>query len=106
MQALVKEGHGLALIREGTLLEEGLTTRPILGVDWTVDTAVIYHKQRHPKTIPLLVRKLKRSMQKDQRKDSGSVIVHNSNGVNGASRRPVQSVKESPVQLSFYNELH
>ena len=106
MQALVKEGHGLALIREGTLLEEGLTTRPILGVDWTVDTAVIYHKQRHPKTIPLLVRKLKRSMQKDQRKDNASVIAHSSNGVNGAGRRPVQSVKESPVQLSFYNELH
>jgi DNA-binding transcriptional LysR family regulator len=106
MQTLVKEGHGLALIREGTLLEEGLTTRPILGVDWTVDTAVIYHKQRHPKTIPLLVRKLKRGMQKDHRKDHASVIVHNSNGVNGAGRRPGQSVKESPAQLSFYNELH
>jgi hypothetical protein len=33
MQALVKEGHGLALIREETSLDEGLTTRPIAGVD-------------------------------------------------------------------------
>lgn len=63
MQTLVKEGHGLTLIREGTPLEEGLITRRLAGVDWTVDTAVIYHKQRHPKTVPILVRKLKRSLQ-------------------------------------------
>lgn len=44
MLTLVKEGHGLALIREGTPLEEGLTSRRLVGVDWTVDTAVIYHK--------------------------------------------------------------
>ena len=33
MQMLVKDGHGLALIREGTTLDEELTTRPIMGVD-------------------------------------------------------------------------
>jgi DNA-binding transcriptional LysR family regulator len=60
MQTLVKEGYGLALIREGTLLDQELTTRPIVGVDWTVDTAVIYHKQRRPKTVPILLRKLKK----------------------------------------------
>ena len=59
MQMLVKEGYGFALVREGTRLDEDLTTRPIAGVDWTVDTAVIYHKQWRPKTIPLLVRKFK-----------------------------------------------
>jgi len=60
MQTLVKEGHGLTLIREGTILDDELTTRPISGVDWTVDTAVIYHKLRHPKTVPILVRKFGR----------------------------------------------
>jgi DNA-binding transcriptional LysR family regulator len=60
MQMLVKEGHGLALIREGTPLDEELTARPILGVDWTVDIGMIFHRQRHPKTIPILVRKLRR----------------------------------------------
>jgi hypothetical protein len=60
MQMLVKEGHGFALIREGTILDDELTTRPIAGVDWTVDTAVIYHKVRHPKTVPILVRKFGR----------------------------------------------
>jgi DNA-binding transcriptional LysR family regulator len=102
MQTLVKEGYGFSLIREGTVLEEGLTTRPILGVDWTVDTAVIYHKQRHPKTVPVLVRKLKRAIQKDLNRDNVSVMVRIANGV---SKRPPQSVQESPVQLSFYNEI-
>jgi DNA-binding transcriptional LysR family regulator len=97
MRSLVREGYGLALIREGTLLEEDLTTRPILGVDWTVDTAVIYHKQRHPKTVPILVRRLKRNIQKD-----ASVMTRTANGV---SKRASHSVQESPVQLSFYNEI-
>jgi hypothetical protein len=26
-------------------------TRPVVGVDWTVDTAIVYNKVRHPKTI-------------------------------------------------------
>lgn len=60
MQMLVKEGHGLALIREGTPLDEELTTRHVLGVNWTVDVGVIFHGQRHPKTIPILVRKLRK----------------------------------------------
>jgi hypothetical protein len=55
MQALVKDGYGFALVREGTILDDALTTRPITGVDWTVDSAVIYHQQRYPKSIPILV---------------------------------------------------
>jgi DNA-binding transcriptional LysR family regulator len=102
MQTLVKEGYGFALMREGTLLEDSLTTRPILGVDWTVDTAVIYHKQRHPKTVPVLVKKLKRNIQKDLYKDNVSVMVRTTNGV---GRRPSQSIHESPVPLSLYKEI-
>ena len=101
MRTLVREGYGFALIREGTSLEEDLTTRPILGVDWTVDTAVIYHKQRHPKTVPILVRKLKRSIQKELNGDNVSVMVRAAKGV---GKRPPQSGQDSPVQLSFYTE--
>jgi DNA-binding transcriptional LysR family regulator len=101
MRALVKEGYGFALIREGTLLEDDLTTRPILGVDWTIDTAVIYHKQRHPKTVPILVRKLKRNIQKELNRDNVSVMVPTANGV---GKRPPKSAQEGPVQLSFNNE--
>ena len=62
---LVKEGLGFTLIREGTPLDDELTTRPIAGVDWTVDTAVIYHKQRHPKTVPILVKKFRRQFRSE-----------------------------------------
>jgi hypothetical protein len=50
------------MIREGTNLDEELTTRPIAGVDWTVDTALIYHKVRHPKTVPILVKRLMKQL--------------------------------------------
>jgi hypothetical protein len=36
LQSLFKTGYGLALIREGTVLDTELTTRPVVGVDWTV----------------------------------------------------------------------
>jgi DNA-binding transcriptional LysR family regulator len=62
MQALVKAGYGLALIREGTLLDTELTTRPVAGVDWAVDTAFVYNKQHHPETIPVLARHLKKRL--------------------------------------------
>lgn len=62
MQLLVKEGHGVTLVREGTPLDEQLTTRSILGVDWTVSTAIAFHRHRHPKTIPIVARKLRRNL--------------------------------------------
>jgi hypothetical protein len=64
MQSLIKEGYGFALIGEGMSLDNELTTRPIAGVDWTVDTALIYRSDRHPKTIPVVVRQLKRQLGK------------------------------------------
>jgi DNA-binding transcriptional LysR family regulator len=62
LQLLVNQGFGFALIHEGTVLDPNLTTRPIAGVDWAVETAFIYKKQGHPKTIPVLIRHLKRRM--------------------------------------------
>ena len=62
LQSLVKAGYGLALITEGTVLETELTTRPIAGVDWAIDTAFVYNRELHPKTIPVLARHLKRRL--------------------------------------------
>lgn len=99
IQALVKEGFGLALIREGTPLEDPLTTRPIAGVDWTVDTALVYHKQRHPKTIPILFRQFKRQFgteltehQLDKFRPAPNGTVHRTNG---SRKEPY----EYPVQM-------
>jgi DNA-binding transcriptional LysR family regulator len=90
MQALVKDGFGLALIREGTVLDSGLTTRPIAGVDWTVDTVVIYRQQHHPKTIPVVVRNLRRRLRKEKKQLSVP-----------SPKFPPKSVKDKPVQLSL-----
>lgn len=60
LQMLVREGHGVALVREGSVTDSELTTRPIAGVSWTVDTAIIYRKDRYPKTLPIVMKSLKR----------------------------------------------
>ena len=103
MQALVREGHGLALIREGAPLEQGLVTRRLAGVNWTVDTAIIYHKQRRPRTVPILVRKLKRSNQKEIPKGDISAVPQSPIGV---AKRPVQAVTGSLAEVSVYTKSH
>jgi DNA-binding transcriptional LysR family regulator len=104
MQMLVKEGHGFTLVREGSVLDDELTTRPIAGVDWTVDTAIVYHKLQHPKTVPILVRKLgKQSHQsaKEARPHKVSVLVETSIAT---PKRPPQATNDSPMQLTFFRE--
>ena len=96
IQSLVKEGHGVALVRDGTLLEEDLTTRPLIGVNWTVDTAVIYRNQNHPKTIPIIVRQLKRTIQNNPEPKKIRVEANKDRTVKPALD------KQSAVQLSLY----
>jgi DNA-binding transcriptional LysR family regulator len=93
MQALVKEGYGVALMREGMPLDEELTTRRILGVDWTVDMAVAYHRERHPKTIPILVRKLRKITQPTSvlpRKPPQSATGNTESAIRSQSQTPMQ----------------
>ena len=103
MQALVKDGHGFTLIREGTILDEELTTRPIAGVDWTVDTAVIYRKQRHAKTIPLLIRKLKRQFT-DAARGSVPTIIAPTTQAARARKSPPESIRSTPIQLELLDK--
>jgi LysR family hydrogen peroxide-inducible transcriptional activator len=44
IQWMVRENYGLALIDETLPLEAGLTTRPIAGVNWSVQTAFVAKK--------------------------------------------------------------
>lgn len=91
MQMLVKEGFGFTLIREGTPLDDELTTRPIAGMDWAVNTAVIYHQQRHPKTVPILVKKLRRQFRNEM----------NGTGSNGIPVSPqARSVRKPPRAIN------
>jgi DNA-binding transcriptional LysR family regulator len=99
MQALVREGFGIALVREGMALDDQLTSRPVTGIEWTIDTALVYHKQRHPKTIPILVRQFKKQFGQ-QRLNNDSELA--SIAMNSTLKRPnvsVSSTNQEPVQL-------
>ena len=94
------EGYGISLIREGTALHPGLITRPIVGVTWTVDTTLIYHRERHPKTIPVLARELakewKRRLSGPAKKPVAKVVIPDPIQVNS---QPPQVERRVPEQL-------
>lgn len=60
LQWMVESGFGYALIQEGTELHSGLVTRPVAGANWTVDSALIVKKSASRKTLPYLVRELRK----------------------------------------------
>lgn len=100
MQTLIKEGYGFAVVREGSIKDNELTTRPIADVDWTMDTAVIYHKERHPKTVPVLVRNFKKQFNfgmKESRSSSAPISP-------SFKRRTTIPITNSHVQLDLLSE--
>jgi len=62
LQWMVESGYGYALIREGSELQTGLVTRPIAGVTWTVDSALILGKFTSQRTMPHLVREMRKRL--------------------------------------------
>jgi DNA-binding transcriptional LysR family regulator len=101
IQALVKGGHGFALVREGTTLDEELTTRPIASVDWIVDTALIYHKVRHPKTLPILVKRLMKQLAKNGKETTSNKAPVSLAASVANGKRPAQHAKDVPVQMTL-----
>jgi len=98
MQTLVKEGYGFALIRDGSPLDEELTTRPVAGVDWIVETAIIYHSERHPRTVPFLAKKLRRIIQRNIGPGELSLMARNSTA---SGEQPITPDEKRPFQLSL-----
>jgi DNA-binding transcriptional LysR family regulator len=101
MQRLVRDGYGLTLIREGTPLDPALLTRPLIGVNWTVDTALVYHKQRHPLTIPVLVRQLKQRLSAAPNKPNSPAVMTAIRAKNGIHRRPPRPNGKHSAQISL-----
>lgn len=60
LQWMVESRYGYGLIAEGSALQKGLVTRPVAGVSWTVDSALILGKSTSQRTMPHLVRELRR----------------------------------------------
>jgi DNA-binding transcriptional LysR family regulator len=80
VQWMVREGLCVALIREREHLHEELTTRPIRGVSWTVDSAIVYQPESEQRTIPLLVHELQRRLSTPGRMLSKKSPVAQKNG--------------------------
>jgi DNA-binding transcriptional LysR family regulator len=58
VQWMVREGHCYSLIRAGRTLMNGLVTRPIAGVDWTIDTALVLRADNENPALSLFVEEL------------------------------------------------
>jgi DNA-binding transcriptional LysR family regulator len=61
IQWMVRAGYGVALVDQKTILDAGITTRPIAGVRWTADTAFVHHKRANHLALPFLIRFLQRA---------------------------------------------
>ncbi len=60
VQWMVREKLCLALIARHEVLHGDLTSRPIQGVQWTIDSAVVYRTESQQKALPVLLRDLER----------------------------------------------
>jgi DNA-binding transcriptional LysR family regulator len=60
LQWMVESSYGYALVPEGAHLHRGLVTRPIVGVTWTVDSALILGRSTSHKALPRLVKELQK----------------------------------------------
>ncbi len=68
MQWMVKAGYGLALIDQLSPLDVGLITRPLAGLDWTVDTAFVLRAPLDHIALPYLERFLAQQWRQGRKK--------------------------------------
>lgn len=55
IQWMVRAEHGAAIVDQGITLDSDLTTRPIADVQWTIDSAFIYHATANHMALPFVV---------------------------------------------------
>ncbi|QHN02731.1 LysR family transcriptional regulator [Granulicella sp. WH15] len=101
LRELVKQGYGFALVREGSKIDDELTTRPIAGVDWKVSIAVIYNEKSHPKTIPVLVRHLKRQLTTPGSKTTVQTVLSPTTITTRPRKRPLRPKGKESKQMSL-----
>jgi DNA-binding transcriptional LysR family regulator len=101
LRELVRQGYGFALVREGSKIDDELITRPVAGVNWTVSIAIVYNRQQHPKTIPVLVRHLRRHLAASAKKSNLRTIAGSAHPEKEACKRPSGSEGKRPTQMSL-----
>jgi DNA-binding transcriptional LysR family regulator len=60
VQWMVRQRMCIALIRQNEPLHKDLTTKPIQGVRWTIDSAIVYREDHGQHALPLLLRNLEK----------------------------------------------
>jgi DNA-binding transcriptional LysR family regulator len=60
VQWMVKQRMCVALVRQSEPLQKDLTTKPIRGVNWTIDSAIVYRQEHDQHALPLLLRDLEK----------------------------------------------
>ena len=73
---MVRERYGLALIDQLTPLDPGLITRPIVGVNWTADTAFVHSSHMDHVAIPFIERFLQQTWSDSRRSKRPSKARH------------------------------
>jgi DNA-binding transcriptional LysR family regulator len=88
IQWMVKEGVCYSLMRAGRPLMNGLVTRPIAGIDWTVDTALVSTTEMNKPALALLIEEL---------------FKHSKPSTESPEMRPALSVREHPLSKTVMN---
>ncbi len=83
---MVRESICLALIAASQSLQDDLTTRPIQGVTWTIDSALIYRAEHKQLALPLLLRDLEKKFPV---------------GSPASQKKPTRSIAEIEVQSTL-----
>jgi len=104
MQSLVKNRFGFALVREGSVRDPALTSRPVMGFEWTVDTAVIYNKARHPKTIGMFLRLLRNRIGAQPRRRRLVDLAQAAVAASALPPSPAALSGHMPLQLTLFAE--
>ncbi len=96
---MVKEGICYSLIRAGRPLANGLVTRPIAGVDWTIDSAFISRAGSQHPALSLFAQEVRKHFRAapeiPEKKPVVSVRVHEGNKEDGGwtAREPISTFR-------------
>jgi hypothetical protein len=101
LRELVKQGYGFTLVREGSKIDDELTTRPIAGVDCNVNIAIVYDRERHPKTIPVLIRLLRKHLAASAKKTDSRSLPKATHPRDGTRKRDPIPEDKKPKQMSL-----
>ena len=80
---MVRTRFCLALISASEVVREGLTTRPIQGVRWTIDSALVYCTNHKQLALPLLLQDL------EEKFPAGSAV---------SQKKPARAVTEAEAR--------